>query len=377
MLANLKNLFSYFIISISLAFTSLPAQADTNKKLSFNSIVFFGDSLSDNGNLYGRSWYFLPKSPPYFQGRFSNGEVWAERAATYFNDIYHINSVNYAVGGEVISLHLGAYLPWTLFESVSSYLSRDYYLGSHHDLSRVLYVIWIGGNDYLDGADDVEGYTTNAITNLQYSMETLISYGAQNFLLVNIPDLSKTPYAASIGKMDNIADLTKVHNKKLALLAGNLLKQYAHVHLALYDMNALFNEFLTSPEKANKQYNLHIVNFTNPCWGGGYTIQRKPANVNRDNRKDEILIQNQLAAIKPLNILANHLDTPALAQAIVSIPSLNETYRVAKLAASGTKSCLKPDEYLFWDKIHPTSVIHRVVADQLVQYIEKNFNNVQ
>ena len=37
----------------------------------FTSVIAYGDSLSDNGNLYqvaGR-----PPSPPYFNGRFSNG----------------------------------------------------------------------------------------------------------------------------------------------------------------------------------------------------------------------------------------------------------------------------------------------------------------
>ncbi len=37
-----------------------------------HNIVVFGDSLSDNGNLYEIMKHQLPQSPPYFEGRFSN-----------------------------------------------------------------------------------------------------------------------------------------------------------------------------------------------------------------------------------------------------------------------------------------------------------------
>ncbi len=36
----------------------------------FNDLIFFGDSLSDNGNLYNRTFGYIPKSPPYYEGRF-------------------------------------------------------------------------------------------------------------------------------------------------------------------------------------------------------------------------------------------------------------------------------------------------------------------
>jgi phospholipase/lecithinase/hemolysin len=42
-------------------------------------IVVFGDSLSDTGNLFAyekmMNLPLLPPSPPYYQGRFSNGRV--------------------------------------------------------------------------------------------------------------------------------------------------------------------------------------------------------------------------------------------------------------------------------------------------------------
>ena len=45
----------------------------------YSRLVVFGDSLSDNGNLYLISGGTQPPSPPYYQGRFSSGQVWTER----------------------------------------------------------------------------------------------------------------------------------------------------------------------------------------------------------------------------------------------------------------------------------------------------------
>ena len=50
----------------------------------FAQIIIFGDSLSDNGNIYRLDFGFIPKSPPYFKGRFSNGEVWADHVERFF-----------------------------------------------------------------------------------------------------------------------------------------------------------------------------------------------------------------------------------------------------------------------------------------------------
>ena len=67
------------------------------------NIVIFGDSLSDNGNLYAYMKHQLPVSPPYYNGRFTNGPVWVERlASSYFSgDQSHL--LDYAYGGAGVS----------------------------------------------------------------------------------------------------------------------------------------------------------------------------------------------------------------------------------------------------------------------------------
>lgn len=56
--------------------------APTVPKLSYDAIIVFGDSLSDNGNgtfkLTNRTW---PADPAYYNGRFANGPTWVEYVA--------------------------------------------------------------------------------------------------------------------------------------------------------------------------------------------------------------------------------------------------------------------------------------------------------
>src|SRR5262245_4760808 len=71
-----------------------------------NKTIFFGDSLSDDGNLYSLLLHLVPKSPPYFEGRFSNGPTWAEHLGKYYHDKNSASYRNYAYGGATAIFHL-------------------------------------------------------------------------------------------------------------------------------------------------------------------------------------------------------------------------------------------------------------------------------
>lgn len=64
-------------------------------------LFIFGDSLSDIGNLQGRSFSIVPSTQNYFMGRFSDGDIWIDDLATDYGttvkDHQFIN--DYAVGG--------------------------------------------------------------------------------------------------------------------------------------------------------------------------------------------------------------------------------------------------------------------------------------
>ncbi|MHC5830296.1 MAG: SGNH/GDSL hydrolase family protein, partial [Nostoc sp.] len=56
----------------------LPTKASA---ASFDQLYVFGDSLSDTGNIYNATYATgkpYPASPPYFEGRFSDGPIWVD-----------------------------------------------------------------------------------------------------------------------------------------------------------------------------------------------------------------------------------------------------------------------------------------------------------
>ena len=63
------------LLLAALVLTVSAARAET-----FTKIVAFGDSLSDTGNVYNLTLGLYPSSP-YWNGHFSNGEVWVEDLA--------------------------------------------------------------------------------------------------------------------------------------------------------------------------------------------------------------------------------------------------------------------------------------------------------
>src|SRR5262245_14581793 len=65
----------YALVALSLTALLLPSSAQARNPLT--EVVVFGDSLSDTGNLFLASGGTVA-TPPYFNGRFSNGPVWVE-----------------------------------------------------------------------------------------------------------------------------------------------------------------------------------------------------------------------------------------------------------------------------------------------------------
>src|SRR5690606_37399432 len=79
------------------------AAASAAHAQSYDRLVVFGDSLSDNGNLYIVTSGANPTSPPYYEGRFSNGPVFTELlgfdAGRYAAGAPVTGSINLAFGG--------------------------------------------------------------------------------------------------------------------------------------------------------------------------------------------------------------------------------------------------------------------------------------
>lgn len=187
----------------------------------FSSLYFFGDSLTDTGNLYAATGGPAPnvgdgppypQSPSYFEGRFSNGPVWAEYFASALglsNDAKAalLGGNNFAVGGDTV-------LPSPILrpDSTTLQLQLDGYLtaASGNADPNALYVIMGGTNDVADmlrnpglqsavplevdqAVAQILGQLGDVIAALGQMVVNLYLAGAQHILLANIPDLADTP----------------------------------------------------------------------------------------------------------------------------------------------------------------------------------------
>lgn len=170
------------------------AMALSGPVYAFSGVYAFGDSLSDNGNIYRATGGQFPPAP-YYQGRFSNGPVMAEYLAKDLNVPLYDDAWGGATTGTTNNLN-GSYglsgLPG---------LTQEINQATTGPVDpRALYTIWAGANDYLDYLANPSAYPggtshvlSTSMTNLSDAVDTLAQHGARNILVINMPNLGLTP----------------------------------------------------------------------------------------------------------------------------------------------------------------------------------------
>ncbi len=266
----------------------------------------FGDSLSDVGNAYILSGGTTPASPPYSNGRFTNGNVWVQDLATQYNLPAVQASLNggndYAVGGATTSSTGVGNLGWQLNQFAAANQGGANPNG--------LYMIWIGSND-LDAilasnppltAQQAAAAALQVVQNIDGAIQTLAGEGAKNFLLADVPDLGKTPDAIAAGAA--------------GVAAASSLSSYFDTAL-----------------------DTSLAAFAVP---GGPNI----------------------TFMDTYQVLDNAVSNPgAYGLTNVTTPCLSEN------AQNQPVVCANPSQYLFWDGLHPTATGQQIVADVAYQTI--------
>lgn len=324
-----------------LLFCSSMAYAEVMKQM-----VFFGDSLTDNGNLY-HYLKVIPKSPPYYNGEFSNGPVWADVLSKTYPKVEY---ANYAVGGATVVLRgpLQDSLPVNLREEVQDYLIRT----KSSDRSHTLFAIWIGANDYMvSDSEDINVLTNQVIDSTIDTVHLLMDHGANMFMLVDLPNMSKVPYYLEhADESDRVRLLSQLHHEKMIAAIQQLKAQNPDRVFIYIDAYSTFDDISAYIDTYNQKYNTHITitNSANGCWLGGYTL--------RDTQALSDALQRDLQKNAGLN-----KDNQAWSTRIMQTPALQTVYALQSNA--DVVPCDNPDEHLFWDLVHPTAVVHRVFAD--------------
>ncbi len=329
----------------------------------FQKIVFLGDSLSDNGNLYRLLITLIPKSPPYYNGRFSNGPTWAEHVGKFYslknNGSYKI----YAYGGATAILHapsLDFVAPTTLELELDNYLIDSLFKSKKH----VLFSIWMGANDYFfEKSDDMDLVSSKVVNKITWTIKKLIENGGRNFLILNLPELSRTPFAMQHQLIPRLQLLTQMHNQKLEMAVMQLKQTYPDIKFDFVNVHDTMNDFIDHPEKYNEAYKVNIRDTTNACWTGGYFFAK--SIIEQSLNKD-------IAAMK-INKNDADYDDEAIKNLISSSSELSYTYAMSKMMTRGIVPCINPDQHLFWDDMHPTAVVHRVLSEIIIENLNQNF----
>lgn len=184
---NLKS--AIFTASVAIILLSSTAIASAS---SYSAVIVYGDSLSDNGNLYAASQGLIPggepPSPPYYMGRFSNGPVAVEQLAAKLGSPlldYAFGGATSGVGNQLdggTQTTLGAYkVPGMLTELALFPPPASL-------VSTALFVVWGGANDYELGES-----VNVAIGDIDAIVAQLQALGATHILVPGLPDLGLTP----------------------------------------------------------------------------------------------------------------------------------------------------------------------------------------
>lgn len=319
-----------------------------------SKIVFFGDSLTDNGKLYQLLLHVLPKSPPYWNGRFSNGPTWAEDLAKYYYDKYYLPSENFALGGATTVFHMPSskFMSTSTLEiEISAFLIENLFKNK----SNVLFVIWIGANDYLylPPDTDIDKMSTSVINKIDWAMRTLKYYGANYFLILNLPDLSHIPFARENDNEAMLKAASILHNTKLQQSLAKFNSDYPNSTIFTIDAFNLLDNLIEDPGAFNKKYNINITETKEACWTGGFI-----ASANK-----KILMQElESAYMKQHDDLPNDFDVEGASNYILHNPELAYTYTLGRSLAAGNVPCNNPNEHVYWDSMHPSQTVHQVLA---------------
>lgn len=263
----------------------------------FSDLVIFGDSLSDIGNISQATFGTVP-GPYYWNGRVSNGPVYAEplavglglpaitRSTAGGHDFAYGGAQTTGTGG------LNGLFVKDIDEQVTQFLS------SQTANATSLYVVFAGANDLVNGQTNV----SVPVNSLNASIDSLIAAGARRFLVFNLPLLGNTPrYHGLVSTRDEFNTLSQQYNSDLAAMLDTVQDNHPAVTLYRFDVSTIFGQLLANPALFG------LANATDPAAPG-------------------------------LALGATSYDTNLIAP--------------------------NPNEYVFWDDLHPTTAVHSILAQR-------------
>ncbi|MRR35464.1 hypothetical protein EG829_12445 [bacterium] len=289
----------------------------------FTAMYVIGDSLSDQGNLFQATLTLIgsgrPAADHYYQGRFSDGEVYAGLLAEKIGltlSATAFGGTNYAYGGTRTTYNIvenppspggfppGLY-PWTLNLQRQAFAAQD--VSDPH----ALYVVFSGANDIADligktimgGLESTRPASDQVVLGVKSVIEAYVAAGARDIIVPNLPDLGIVPRVLARNPPGStlVSDTATALTVRYNMALDEMLKGVIGVNIIRFDTFTFFRSVVKNPEEYG------LTNVTAPCYTG---------------------------FVDP--------------------------------AGPGDTVCAQPETYLFWDNEHPTTAMHALLARQML-----------
>jgi phospholipase/lecithinase/hemolysin len=342
--------FEEFIDSLAIVEKELPT---------WDKIYVFGDSLSDTGNVLNLTEGQFPTFP-YAKGRFSNGDIWVDHLSEKLDldvglftnslsgdfipseEFYDLipnsstssskvpqgtldSSLNFAIGGATSGEDNVGIVPFGLKQQIDNFKLQSQ--SSQETLDDDLFSVWIGANDYFSFIEDdptteevietnfpnsdreITGAVIKVVDiNIGNAVREIIDAGGENIAIFNLPNIDRTPLAQKLVEKD------RVTLQKLTLLHNRYL-----------------SNFIEETQVLNPEVNILEIDI--------------------DRLFDEILTKPHDFGLT--NIVDNYSG--------IDIYTGNNSS-----SAEGN-----PNEYLFFDSVHPTTTAQGLIADLVLTQLQR------
>jgi len=232
----------------------IPTYQTNTEQHRFHTVIVFGDSLSDTGNVYKLTNGTWPIVPPYYQGRFSNDLNWVDRLGVS-------NVKNYAYGGATTdNVVVQGYTKLDTVPVPGVRQQIEIYINSTReqtiDFAHTLYIVSAGGNDFVFSKVPNPFAVVNGLSN---AINDLVAFGAKHILVFNQPPAQAFPYTHALGLDFIFEGLTLLFNSILSLRLKIIQKSNAQVSLKLFNLYSIIKEIIDNESG-------QFTNTVNQCW---------------------------------------------------------------------------------------------------------------
>ncbi|GJJ72812.1 hypothetical protein EMPS_05170 [Entomortierella parvispora] len=292
-------------------------------------MVVFGDSFSDGGNTFDLSNGSWPEPLYYPGGRFSNGKVWTD----YVTEARRFRTTNFAYGGattdsKVVQGYSGreADIPVPGFHQQLDTYSAELKNGDAGDekLNSTLFVVSFQGNDFIF---DPNIRTEQVLSNIEHGIRRLIEkMGAQHLIVVENFDFGKVPYF-------------------------------------LFN-STLSREKTALAQKQYREYQELIQRLRRDYGGSKRSLKCKEGSENGSNADSTTGKRKANIVFFDLYALFDKLHCPRQLRRL-GIRDIDH----GCVDDRATKQCESPSEHFFYDSFHPSTKVHREVANGILGLI--------